>query len=304
MVLGMSIGRFLLVLALAVSPLAILVFRPRRMGGGFWRNLFRLSRDNWPQVGVLAVLYVMKNYVDTLNDPIRGVFGDFTYLIYSLEGDLVLWIQQAFYHPWLTEVLNYNYLFGYIFLTYFSFILTAYAGHERLATRMVLNVLIVYVLAIPFYVFFNVQVTSNYIPGVISLLYHDSASFLSFFAAVDPLDNAWPSLHIGIPFGFLVLFWWQGRREGADFAADPYRLYMILIGAQLLVFVFSIMYLGIHWALDIPGGLLVGYAGALVVDELGDDVHRGLMGTRAVVNGAVGQAWQGLRDRLRALGGG
>jgi membrane-associated phospholipid phosphatase len=296
MVLGLSIGRFLLFVSLAISPLAIIVFRPHRVGRGFWRSLGRMLRDYWPQLGVIGFLYTTKSYVDTLNDPIRGVFGDFTYLVHGIEGEFVLWVQEVFFHPWLTEVLNYNYLFGYIFLTYFSYILVTYAGHDRLATRMVLNVLIIYVLAIPFYVFFNVQVTSNYIPGMESLLYHDSGQFLSFFAAVDPLDNAWPSLHIGIPFGFLVLFWWRTKRDGYAFAEAPYRRYMLLIGAQLAVFTFSILYLGIHWVLDIPGGLLVGYLGAIVVDEIAPDVHRVLMDLRSHVNGWVGD----LAGRLRA----
>jgi membrane-associated phospholipid phosphatase len=300
MVLGMSIGRFLLILSLSVSPLAVLVLRPHRMGGGFWRNLLRIARDHWPQVGVLGFLYMTKSYVDTLNDPVRGVFGDFTYLVYGLEGDFVLWVQEAFYHPWLTEVLNYNYLFGYIFLTYFSFILVSYAGHGRLATRMVLNVLIIYTLAVPFYVFFNVQVTSNYIPGMESLLYHDSAAFLSFFAAVDPLDNAWPSLHIGIPFGFLVLFFWRTQRDGHRLTEAPYGPYMAVIAAQIAVFTFSIVYLGVHWVLDIPGGLLIGYLGAIVVDEIAPDVHWALMRIRGVVNGTAADLWARLVDALLA----
>lgn len=287
MVLGMSIGRLLLLISLAVSPLMILWFRPHRQGQGFRRNLQRILRDYWPHALLFGVIYVTKSYVDTLNDPIRGVFGDFTFLVHILEGDLVLWIQEVFTHPWLTAVLNVNYLFGYIFLTYFSFILAAYADDRSLANRMVLNVLVIYLISIPFYVFFNIQITSDYIPGMESLLYHSSSSFLSFFSAVDPLDNAWPSLHIGIPFGFFTLLWWRMRETGHTLATFPYRRYLALVGAELLVFAFSILYLGIHWVLDIPGGLLIGYLGAIIVDEIEPDLF-----------GAIDRG----RRRLQAVG--
>jgi membrane-associated phospholipid phosphatase len=290
-----SVGRIFLYLTFAIAPLLLLVFRPWRMGGGFWANLGRMVRDYWPQGALFGVLYTMKNYVDTLNDPVRGVFGDFTWVIHQLEGDLMLWIQQAFQHPWLTGVLNVNYLFGYILLTYFSFILTAYADDRPLANRMVLSVLIIYLLAIPFYVFFNVRVTGDYIPGMDSLLYHSSAEFLAFFAAVDPLDNAWPSLHIAIPWGIFVLLWWRMRRAGDTLATFPYRGYLYLVGAEILVFAFSILYLGVHWILDIPGGLLIGYLGAVVVDELEPGVHRMLARVRRRVNGAFARAAGWLR---------
>ncbi len=268
MVLGMSIGRLLLVISLAISPLMIVWLRPWRVGDGFRASLERILRGYWPHILLFGVVYVTKNYVDTLNDPIRGVFGDFTFLLYTLEGDAVLWVQEVFQHPWLTAGLNVNYLFGYIFLTYFSFILAAYAKDRPLANRMVLNVLVIYLLSIPFYVFFNVQITSDYIPGMESLLYHSSSDFLAFFAAVDPLDNAWPSLHMGIPFGFFVLLWWRMRRTGHTLATFPYRRYLAVIGIEMVVFAFSILYLGIHWILDIPGGLLIGYLGAIIVDEI------------------------------------
>ena len=36
------------------------------------------------------------------------------------------------------------------------------------------NYFVVYVLAVPLYLFFNVEVTSSFIPGMDALLYHDS----------------------------------------------------------------------------------------------------------------------------------
>lgn len=267
MVLGISIGLWMLILGLAVSPLALLVLYPYRRGEGLGA-FQRILSDYGPHIGVFVVLYAMKNFVDTLNDPVLGVLGDFTYLVYAIEGDLVLWIQQTFQHPALTWILNANYLFGYIFLTYFSFIIAAYADDRELANKMVLSILVVYLLATPFYVFFNVRVTGDYVAGMDSLLYHSSATYFSFFSAIDPLDNAWPSLHIAIPFAFATILWWTRIQRNRSWSQFPYRRYLWLVAVQLAVFMFSILYLGIHWIIDIPGGLWIGYLGAVVTEEI------------------------------------
>ncbi|MDX1610738.1 MAG: phosphatase PAP2 family protein [Candidatus Thermoplasmatota archaeon] len=287
-----SIGLWLLLSSLALSPLMILVFRPYTRGGGFLLNLRRIFQGYWAYFALFGVLYLWKGYVDQLNDPIRGIFGDFTFLIHRLEGDLVFHIQAAFQHPWLTAVLNFNYLFGYIFLTYFSAILAAYAGDRKLTGKVILNVLTIYLLAVPFYVFFNVQITSDYIPAMKSLLYHSSSAYLQFFTAADPLDNAWPSLHIAIPYGLFLLFYWTIRERGEALATTGYKRYIYLIGAQVLIFTFSILYLGIHWILDIPGGLLIGYTGALIVEEVHEDVLTWLDKLIA----STGRLASGLRD--------
>lgn len=293
-----SIGFALLLGSLAISPLMILIFRPREMGDGFWANLFRMLRDYWIHLALFGAIYLLKGYVDSLNDPVRGVFGDFTGVLYTLEGDLVLIVQQAFQHPWLTAVLNFNYLFGYIFLTYFSFILMAYADDRELAGKMVLNVFVIYLLATPFYTFFNVQITSDYIPAMKALLYHSSADYLGFFTAADPFDNAWPSLHIAIPYGFFLLMFWTMRRRGHTIETWGYRRYLWVVIAEICIFTFSILYLGIHWILDVPGGLLVGYLGALIVEEIHGPTFEALERWADQAGSAIQRSWASVRSRF------
>ncbi len=269
-----TIGGALFLGCLAASPLALLLFRPRVMGGGLLGNAHRMLSEYWPHYLLFFVVYLQKNFVDDLNHPVRGVFGDFTALIHNIEGDLVYHVQVMFSNPVFTDILSFNYLFAYIFIIYFSVILASYADDRELANKFALNYVVLYLLAIPFYVFFNVQIVSDYLPGMKALLYHSGPAYFTFFTANDPLDNAFPSLHIALPWALFLSAWWTVRKRGQTLRTSRYRAYLWFLGVQIVVFAFSIMYLGIHWATDIPGGLLIGILSATIVDELHGDFFR------------------------------
>ncbi len=259
---------------IGTTPFALLVATKRRYDVGLLANLARMLREYPAHLLLFFAILFEKNWVDGLNDPIRGVFGDFTWLLAELEGTLTYTIQSALETAWLTAFLNIHYLWMYVFMNYFTVLLFAYVDDRELANLAALNYSVIYLLAIPFYIFFNVQVTSDYIPGMKSLLYHSGADFFAFFVAGDPLDNAFPSLHIAIPFGLILCLYWTMRRRGYTLRDWEFRGYLWFLIVNTAVFGFSILYLGIHWATDIPGGLLVGLLGATVADEL----HWGFFG--------------------------
>ena len=214
-----------------------------------------------------VVIIKFKKWTDELNEPLKARTGDYTYIVDALEGDFTLWFQRAFETRWLTEFLNFHYLFVYLFMIYVSTLYYIYSRDRDMADKMTLNYILIYVIAVPWYLFFNVEVTSSYIPGMKALLYHD-AFYTEFFLSHDPLDNSVPSLHIAIPFAMVLLNWLHVRQHGIrlrDWRHWPFHVFLCV---NLAIFCFSILYLGIHWAVDIPAGAAIGGMGALFIHYL------------------------------------
>ena len=135
--------------------------------------------------GYLLII-LWKKFTDKLNEPIKTSTGHYTDWVHGFEGEYVLWIQNTFENAMLTEILNFHYLFIYLFLIYVTTIYYMYTGERDLTDKVTLNYLLIYALAVPYYLFFNVEVTSTYIPGMDSLLYQDSL-YAVFYASHDPL---------------------------------------------------------------------------------------------------------------------
>ena len=117
-----------------------------------------------------------------------------------------------------------------------------------------------YILAVPFYLFFNVRVTGAYIPEMDTLAYSLNPEISDWFRRIDPFTNCMPSLHIGIPYAV----WLCMKRFDHD---ERWALYRKIVFAYVLVTVFTIIYLGIHWILDIAGGMIVASIAVNLADK-------------------------------------
>jgi membrane-associated phospholipid phosphatase len=212
-----------------------------------------------------GLMLLFRRTTDYLNDPLKPIAGDHTALLYAIEGRAVYYVQALFENLLLTTVLNFHYLFIYLFLIFFTPLYFIYSRDRDLADKAVLNYVFIYVLAVPYYLFFNVEVTSTFIPGMKALLYHHNPAYFEFFTTNDPLDNAVPSLHMAIPLGLLFIGLLHMREKGIKLRQWRHRHYHWFITINTAIFSFSILYLGIHWILDIFAGALLALVGALFI---------------------------------------
>lgn len=217
-------------------------------------------RRYWVHVLLLFMIYNAKDFLDQVDRILMANTNlDMTAWIYAIEGDLVLRIQEAFEARWLSIALTHFYVAGFMFICYVSVFYVAYFDDRWMADRIVLSIAWVYILAVPFYLFFNVRVTGDVIPGMETIAYDLTPEIADWFRRIDPFTNGMPSLHIGIPF----VVWLCLLRYDEDRRWTRYRHTVLL---YTVVTAFTIVYLGIHWISDIVGGLLIA-AGAVTMTE-------------------------------------
>ena len=266
----MSPYTIMMLLVVFFTPIVCWLFsisqKKHRVPISMWAKEFHDKRYYLHAFGYVIIVK-WKAMTDLINDPIKSEVGHWTDLIYAIEGEFTKYIQDFFINDTLTTILNFHYLFIYLFLIYVTTVYFAYTGDRDMTDKVTLNYLLIYALAVPYYLFFNVEVTSSWIPGMDALLYHDGA-YTVFYATHDPLDNCVPSLHVAIPFGILMLNYLHVKENGGKMKEWRHYNYFLFVLVNTILFIFSIMYLGIHWFIDIPLGVLIGGIGALFIHHL------------------------------------
>ena len=238
---------------LFLTPIICSIFsihdKDSRVKYGTWLKTIHKQRYYLHAMGYIVIIR-WKNLTDGLNEPIKERVGHWTDAVHGLEGNVVLWIQNSFNNDALTSFLNFHYLFVYLFLIYVTTVYFAYTSDRDMTDKVTMNYLLIYAIAVPYYLFFNVEVTSSWIPGMDALLYHDSW-YATFYATHDPLDNAVPSLHVAIPFGILMLNYLHVKSKGQTLKEWRHYRYHLFILINTMMFIFAILYLGIHWVIDL-----------------------------------------------------
>ncbi len=222
-----------------------------------------MFRRYWLHIAVVFSIYVWKDLLDSADRILMANARlDMTPFVYAVEGDLTLWVQQFFLSEPLTFLATHFYVAGYMLVTYMATLYFVYFDDRWMADRLFLAMFYVYALAVPFYLFFNVRVTGDFIPGMETLAYNLTPEIQTWFTRIDPFTNGMPSLHIGLPFAA----WLSLHRWDHD---NRWRKFRIFLGVFCLLVGFVVVYLGIHWFVDIIGGMVV----AAVAVQLSERSH-------------------------------
>ena len=227
-----------------------------------------MFRRYWAHMFVVFSVYLWKDILDQLDRILMANTQlDMTPYVYAIEGDIVLWIQDAFQNELLSIALTHFYVMGFMTATFASFVYPIYFDDRHMADRVSLSMFWVYVLAIPFYLFFNVRVTGDHIPAMETIAYDLTPEIHNWFTRIDPFTNGMPSLHIGLPFAvWLTYLKWDDDGRWAKFRT-ALMIFILLTG-------FTILYLGIHWVVDIIGGILVATLAVNLTERTHEPVWR------------------------------
>ena len=259
-------GSFMALIILLTVPLRNFLTRDepdKRLALSELPAEIRAKGYHW-HISLYIFMYLFKFLIDQHNEPMKARIGGYTHWIHGLEGDFTLWAQEAFRNDLLTDLLSGHYILIYLFLIWFSPMYFILVRDHKMADKAALNYLVIYLLAVPLYLFLNVEVTSSFIPGMDALLYHDSW-YLEFVTNNDPMDNGIPSLHFGLPVGLLIINRLHVRELGISIREWRHREFDLFIQLNLVIYLFSIQYLGIHWIVDIVPGVILAVICAVFV---------------------------------------
>ena len=256
-----------LISALAVGVFLMPYFKPP------WAKLtlsgfVDFIRRYWLHLLIALSIYNAKDFLDQIDRMLMARTGlDMTPYIYAIEGDLVVLFQDTFQADWLDVLMTHFYIAGFMFITYASIFYVTYFDDRWMADRVALCVAWVYLLAIPFYLFFNVRVTGFYIEDMDAIAYTLNPEIEDWFRRIDAFTNCFPSLHIAVPFAIWLTF----RKHDHD---GRWRRFQNMILGYIILTAFAIIYLGIHWFVDIIGGMVLAAIAVRLTDSTNDSIWK------------------------------
>jgi len=220
-------------------------------------RLRRLRREALPriravraQIVVLLVVLAMSALFRSSLQTVSELYGLYlTGFIFDIEGEFVAWV-QGFQRPPLTAYFSWIYVYGYVFLLVFPFL--AYGALEETATlkRLLTAYALNYALGLVVYTVVLAHGPRNVMPDLVtSLLYTYNPDLQALTSQVNENTNVFPSLHTSLSVT-VATFALLTRRT--------YPLWAALAGWLAVSVMVATMYLGIHWAIDVLGGILLG----------------------------------------------
>ncbi|MES3161559.1 MAG: phosphatase PAP2 family protein [Halorubrum sp.] len=224
----------------------VTILGPRRLydaAGNLARYLLEAKAYVGALLAVLVVSAVGRGALETLS---RLVGVELTGLIYAFEGGFVGWL-QTFATPELTLYFSWVYVYGYAFLLFFP--LVAYAALPRSTTlkRLMVAYTLNYAIGLLMYTLVVAHGPRNVMPDLVtSLLYTFNPDFQALTGEINEPTNVFPSLHTSLSVtvaAFAVLTY------------DEYRVWAPVATWLAASVVVATMYLGIHWAVDVIGGI-------------------------------------------------
>lgn len=264
----MSIIDIILAIGLLIAfPIGVYLFSRKIVT---WEGIKDMANKYQYHFYLLVVVYLLKMFIFLLEGPAENLISlDFTPAIYELEGNAVFWVQYNLQSTAMTWFMAFIYICSFLFIMTFSLGLFAYNNMYKVASKLALVNLILFLLAIPFILFLVVYVPSypkmfypeahSLIRGIEPLLYNLGPNINEFFMGYESFNNCFPSLHIGMPTAILLTM----VRNVKGF-----RGYKIFLMVMIFLIALSIIYLGVHWFLDIIGGILIGILGFYITEKV------------------------------------
>ncbi|MEF8873404.1 MAG: phosphatase PAP2 family protein [Candidatus Thermoplasmatota archaeon] len=216
--------------------------------GKMRENARKVKSSLWKARGgiFLLLLVVLALQIANLITEVYETGFRVTSWVYKLEGSShAIWLQQNLNNPFLVHSSSIFYVLGLAFFVAFFpvyFILRNEVDlFEQLSKALAVN----YMFLIPGYLLLHLVVPSYHDPAGVEPLTYSNEQYNALILLINRQTNCFPSGHTSIPFTLTLI---------ALYSAKLKRLGIFGIVFTILT-VFVIIFLGIHWLIDIPGGI-------------------------------------------------
>ncbi|MFB6133938.1 MAG: phosphatase PAP2 family protein [Halanaeroarchaeum sp.] len=266
MIFAEALGVLLAVLATLLLAGTWVVVGRARVLAGVRRGRDRLSAI-WRHLALLGVVLLLNKVARDYGPAISWILEwNLTTLIYRIEGTAPAWI-QSLGSPGATVVFGAVYIFGYAFLLVFPFVLYFFHESSRPLRRTTIAFVLNYAVGVFLYTLFVAYGPRNVMPDLVEpLLFTEFPASKLITSRVNTNTNVFPSLHSSLSITVAVLAW-QTREQ---FPRWP-PIALPLAGAVL----FSTVYLGIHWIIDVVAGVALGLGSVAVATRIVEDPDTG-----------------------------
>lgn len=255
--LGASVLLFVRICVRDDSPVQVVLER-----------LSRVASQRKPRLYVLCLAAaLLANLALTSVDDRFARFADgrrptdYTREIHAVEGNLVERVQSLRWPP-LTWLLTYAYLIGLPTLVFGVIIVLDHHRDDSTLRVLLLSGVLNYALVVPFYVFVPVREVHLYLPDVRLLLDDVHPGLIRLLRPMSGADNCFPSFHTALSVSLALV----ARRS----RIRPLSLVTSVLAAAV---VFSTVYTGVHWVLDVGAGIVSGAAAYVIAAWLAGRSH-------------------------------
>lgn len=244
----------------------------------FMKRVFTSGKYFWHLIALIAILMV--NKIELSIEQNMNYKMDFTSFIYSLEGNFVHNLQNLFSNGVITTITVFFYVVVFQGLMIASIAIYTYQKNYKLYYATCYAIIVNYIIAIPFYLFFPVNEVWSYGPANVQFLMLDAfPTFEAEYRPLSGLNNCFPSLHTSLSVTLMMLALHSGN-----------KVWKVIASISAVIIIFGIFYLGIHWLTDMLGGLVLGLAASWAGIRLseGRAIASKLPYTQPAVNRNVG----------------
>lgn len=261
MVLLAVIGRVVVVVSVMIALAAAWVVGTDRLVAGVLGVRGRL-RETRRYFAVLLVVLVLNKVARDSGPELSWLFKlHVTSTIYAVEGASVARIQSVATSE-LTAVFGFVYVYGYTFLLVFPFVAYVLVDEVWPIERTILTFVTNYGVGVVCYTAFISYGPFNLMPDLVTpLLYTEYPLSRLLTAEVNANTNVFPSLHTSLSVAVAGLSW-QTR--------EMYPRWPLIAAPLMAAVVFSTLYLGIHWVIDVIAGTVLGVASVLIGTRLAE----------------------------------